>query len=292
MARIRRFGVNLQVDLIQITPEIAEKWIGQNTHNRRSRDRKITQYAEDMQAGRWNINGETIIFANTGRLLDGQNRLLAIIEGNTPMVSLVVRGVADATQETMDTGAARTLADTLRLRRETNVYVLASALRKCVAYERTGVPYGPRHQTSNNQALEFLNRHGDLRRSVTFSSRRGAGAEILQKTDIAALHFLFSVVDEDIATDFFEQIGSGAGLAEDSPIFTLRNRMLRERASDLKRVPPIMATAFIVKAFNAFYNGDRLMQLTWRVKEPFPRIVGSDNVLTATAVSNESSGEE
>lgn len=287
MARIRGFGRALTVELVEITPELAERWLGLNTHNRRSRDRKITQYAHDMRNGRWDINGETIIFAaGSNRLLDGQNRLYAVVEAETPIVSLVVRGVDDRAQETMDSGAARTLADVLRLSKEPNAMVMATTLRKLVAYTKTGVPYGPRYTTSVKQAISLLHAYPELRVSVSRSTNKGYGSNVIQKTDISTLHFLFSKVDEEMADEFFNRIGNGTNLKTFDPVHKLRERMLRERLSGGIRLTPLQQIALIIKSFNAFYSGDEIMNLVWRAKDSFPRIAGVDNVLALDASEN------
>ena len=78
-----------------ITPQDAERILkesekafseaegGFKQRNRR-RD-TVTAYAEDMAAGRWKENGETIKFDSEGRLIDGQHRLAAVVKANTPI---------------------------------------------------------------------------------------------------------------------------------------------------------------------------------------------------------------
>ena len=65
------------VQLVEITPELAHEWLGFNTHNRNIRQRIVTAYAADMTGGDWQWNGESIKFAEDGTLLDGQHRLAA-----------------------------------------------------------------------------------------------------------------------------------------------------------------------------------------------------------------------
>ena len=93
----------------EITPELAAKYLKQNTDNYRKLSRSVVKrYAEDILAGRWEINGETIVFNEDGVLVNGQHRLAAIIMANRAIVTIVVRGVSrDVT--IFDSGSVRTL---------------------------------------------------------------------------------------------------------------------------------------------------------------------------------------
>lgn len=79
--------------VIDVTPELARVWLRANTRNRNTRERAVTEYARDMVAGHWNLNGEAIKFAYDGSLLDGQHRLRAVIEADATVQMLVVVGL-------------------------------------------------------------------------------------------------------------------------------------------------------------------------------------------------------
>ena len=55
-------------EVMFITPEIAQQWTGLNTRNRPVRYTKVAQYARDMKAGNWALNGETVKIASDGPL--------------------------------------------------------------------------------------------------------------------------------------------------------------------------------------------------------------------------------
>ena len=64
--------------LVYVTPDMAKRWLSKNTGNRPVKKAKVAQYARDMTEGRWEITGEAVKFAQSGRLIDGQNRLHAV----------------------------------------------------------------------------------------------------------------------------------------------------------------------------------------------------------------------
>ena len=58
----------------------AQEPLTKNDHNRRLSPVRIRKFADEMQNGMWVYNGESIIVSESGRLLDGQHRLHAIVD--------------------------------------------------------------------------------------------------------------------------------------------------------------------------------------------------------------------
>ena len=85
----------LKMSVETITPEIATEYLKANTKNYRGKlsRAKVIQYAEDMKAGRWELNGEAIEFNEDGVLVNGQHRLAAIVYAKIPIQMAVIRGV-------------------------------------------------------------------------------------------------------------------------------------------------------------------------------------------------------
>jgi hypothetical protein len=113
-ARPKTVPVTHAIELV--TVKMAEQWLTHNNgHNRPVYDSKVREYTDHMLTGRWQFNGETIGFDETGTLLNGQHRLWAIIESGLPQKFLIVRGLPSETQLTMDQGTRRSPADQLGL---------------------------------------------------------------------------------------------------------------------------------------------------------------------------------
>jgi hypothetical protein len=77
-----------------------------------------------------------------------------------------------------------------------------------------------------------------------------------------------------VLDDFMVPLGSGANLAEDSPILALRNRLLREAEEDGTLNQP-RRLALVIKAFNLHIAGKRVTGrggLYVRDNEKFPRL--------------------
>lgn len=100
---------------VNITPEMAKDYLKHNRVNRTWNRARSVQYAEDMKAGRWELNAETIKFYEDGSLADGRHRLEAIIIANVPVRIDVTTGVANNVS-VQDRGRNRSVADVMQLK--------------------------------------------------------------------------------------------------------------------------------------------------------------------------------
>lgn len=96
-----------------ITPVIAKKMLEGNTDNRKLRNSRVRQYADAMKRGLWDIQNDAITISKSGKLINGQHRLSAIIEADTACQCLVLRGVDESAFTIIDSGLSRTVNDAL-----------------------------------------------------------------------------------------------------------------------------------------------------------------------------------
>jgi hypothetical protein len=95
----------------KITPELARKWLGQNTAgNRNISKRTVEAYTREMIAGRWLLTHQGIAFNRTGELVDGQHRLHAVVASNATVTMMVTTGLPLEFNSPIDHGYGRTLA--------------------------------------------------------------------------------------------------------------------------------------------------------------------------------------
>ena len=124
------------VEILDVSPELAETWLSRNPNNRNLRKAVTEAYARDMAAGRWLVNGETIKFDTSGHLRDGQHRLNAVVLSQTTVSMVVIRGLSPDVMPTVDAGAKRTYSDALKLQGEDNTATLAAVTRRALMWER------------------------------------------------------------------------------------------------------------------------------------------------------------
>ena len=76
--------------IVDITPELAESWLEAGKTNRLVSERRIDNFAAQMEAGQWRLNHNGIAFAENGTLLDGLHRLRAVIRSGKTVPMIVV----------------------------------------------------------------------------------------------------------------------------------------------------------------------------------------------------------
>ena len=247
------------VEILDVTPELAEQWLSKNSKNRNLRAQVIASYARDMQTGSWVLNGETVKISSAGQLLDGQHRLSAVVEAAVTVPMIVVSGVEASAMPTVDTGAKRTYADTLRLQGEENTSVLAAVTRRALLWER-GYRVRPGSMAPTGLELNaFLSESRRLRTSAEVAVKI-ATRTLLPASIIGLAHWLFSDLDPDEASWFLARLADGDGLAADDPIAALRNRIVKMRVGG-GRVNETEALALLVMAWNARRAGETRSKL-------------------------------
>ena len=98
----------MDVQIMEITPIIAQRIMNGNTDNFRKIDcNRVHLYANAMKNGLWQENGEPIQIYKDGTLANGQHRLSAIIESGVSLKFVVVLNV-DKSVTTFDRGKNRT----------------------------------------------------------------------------------------------------------------------------------------------------------------------------------------
>jgi hypothetical protein len=269
----------IEARIVTITPEHAEQLLRLNTHNRGVNHARVDQYAADMRRGNWQLNGEAIKVASTGQVLDGQHRLMAILDADQPIQTLLITNLPPQAQETMDQGRARQLYDVLKLRGEGDYCALAAAVKLVCLYERDGLPYIAPFKASPtiHEALRTLERNPEIRDSVRLTAKHKV--RWVSYSSLAALHYLFTIVDQEDADDFVLKLARGENLTAASPVWVLRERLIRDHAERGNRAPisPRVKLAFLIRTWNAYRAGDQIVRLTWQGganADRFPRIEG------------------
>jgi len=110
-----REGSPQVLEMVEITPDLARSWLDRNTGNRRLNAKYVTRLAHDMKNGDWRPSHEGIAFGVSGRLLDGQHRLSAIVQSDVTLELPVWRNVPDKSLMVIDGGKSRSVADHMKL---------------------------------------------------------------------------------------------------------------------------------------------------------------------------------
>ena len=101
--------------VVTITPEIAKELLKHNVGNRKINQANVKRIAEDMIAGDYKLNGETIKIYEDGTLADGQHRLMACVLSGVPFETYIIKGIKKDVLPTIDAGKQRSLVESLNM---------------------------------------------------------------------------------------------------------------------------------------------------------------------------------
>lgn len=241
-----------------ITPEVAAQMLERNTSNRPLSNSLARRYASDMAAGRWEYNGQDILFTDDGDLLDGQHRLTGVTIAGVPVLMGVKRGLPGAVFDTIDAGRGRTASDVLALRGVPHYAAVASASRLALLYSQgrqlNDSVLTRREITDHVLARPYLIEATKLARIV--SGR-------LNPSPVAAVIFLANEgrLFDDHMAEFLEGVSGGAGLERADPRLTLREWAVTERMRNRGVLPTSSCFAAFARAWNAFARNEDLKQI-------------------------------
>jgi hypothetical protein len=290
--RRTELGLTVDAQVAEIGPAEATQFISAFKSAGKVDSRLVKAYADDISAGRWMLNGASVVFSKELKVLDGRARLLACIQANKAFRTLVIRGIDENAFETIDSVRKRRLADVLTIRRFPHGRALAAALRIIWAYQNGSIA-SPR-SLSPIVLLDLIQAHPEIRDSVVPSLR---AAPVLPHGSGIALHYLFSLAEPRKSEKFFAQIGTAPLPSEDAPAVRL-HRVLDELRTMGGYRKQLYVLAVSIKAWNAFLTGRPLKQLRYSPgREPFPEIAGlkgsesPHNALSNSESAKSSSGQ-
>jgi len=219
----------IEASVQDVSPPTAETWLGKNERNRNIRQRVVAAYARDMAAGNWHLSGEAIKFARSGRLLDGQHRLHAVIQSGVTVKMLIVRGLAEQIQDVIDAGASRTAGDAFRMRGETSYSALAATARLAILHSGgLSIDAAGAMRPTHSEILAFVDENPDLKTAVDMSHgyRRGIDAPA---SVVALACWILSRVDPDDTERFMTTLATKTDLRAGDAILALLNRLTEVR---------------------------------------------------------------
>lgn len=264
--------------------DTATEWLGYNTHNRVASNAHVAALAGAILRGEWKLDGSAIRFSESGVLLDGQHRLLALIEANKiakengerkkyTIETLVIEGLPDEVQDTIDRGKGRNLKDALSLRGHANASTLAALTTYWWRYEAGYVRVIGMKPTIP-QAIATLEEHPGLVDMIPWANRI-LGRFRMSAAMLGSCLYEFSSIDQDATIAFVDKLQSGVGLKEGDAILALRRWLERQQNAGVGSRASALAThALFIKAWNAWRDGVKVGQLNWKASgmkaEQFP----------------------
>jgi len=248
---------DVSVTIEIITPETAAEWLELNGLNRPVAQLVVTRIARDMSKGEYILTGESIIFGESGRLLDGQHRLWAIVESGVAIQSVVVRGIPNEERaiQFVDSGRSRTLQHAMHVTgTEGASKDLAAAANMAWRYEHHR--FKQTDWPSRSEALTWIEDNGGIREAVTLAKSVYVNLRI-PRTPVAVALYLNSRVDPEAAAEFWRLASTGEGLTAKDPILTYRRWAILTMAKRTNEHPQTWLL-YNLKAMNQWRDGKQV----------------------------------
>ena len=207
-----------------ITPEIAKKMLEANTRNRSIRSENLAKLVRDMEAGNFKCNGDGIRFDRNGVMLDGQHRLLALLQTGTTHQMLVVTGLAPEVMPTIDVGARKEAGDFLALEGYLNGKKIAATINVLA-----GLARGMEKRTlKTSEVFDVLAAHPGIVESYDAAK----AIKLISPSYVAAFHYAgYCTGYGNRADQFVEVLRTGFAETPDDPAYQAREKFIRARAS-------------------------------------------------------------
>lgn len=263
----------IQSKIEEIGPETASFMLSRNDANRPCDMRRAARIAGDILRGEWKVNGDAIRISKTGRLLDGQHRLNAVIISGKAIDTLVVRGLDDKVFDTIDVNnKSRTTGDILSIKGYKHYNALAAVARSLHIYRSSGAPIhgNPDHQPTTSQIERLVESDPAIQEVVNDAACMKWCKQYLTITSTGLCLYLFRLDSRRLADEFFQKLETGANLEHGSPIIFLRDRLIASRLDKLSKMSPIYRYAIVFKAYKLFRDGDLIKTLRVRMEGDAP----------------------
>ena len=254
-----------------VTPDYAQELLKKNDRNRGLSKYVLSNYVSDMENDRWQDSASQIQISSEGWLLNGQHRLHAVVQSGRSQYFTITKGLQSETQDVMDLGKTRTVADALSIRGVKNWHMVAASIRLHYGWQ-TGTPIktfeGGRTGRTKAQEIELILQEKDkipmLGEVMNMASRStsafrpltggSAGAFLIEATRLPGTW--------EYARNFIEQVVNGERLFDRDPILVLRNRLnkmwfMREKPRGERAVK----LGLIVSAWNHYVDGNKVSTL-------------------------------
>ena len=166
---------------------------------------KSSTYVEAIHKGEWIQSLATIHVADTGKLLDGQHRLRAIVDaGKSGMRCLVISGLPESTASYFDQGRPRSLEAVIKGQGIPNSKEMAATVKMMYQiYNSTTTP--PRNEVGKRIALD----NPRLQSSVAEAKRMKDDTHIAVPVLAGAYFALRSHYGKERVEEFFEILTLG-----------------------------------------------------------------------------------
>lgn len=255
-----------------ITPKKAQEMLNLNGFNRDISPQWVDDFANMMRQCRWNYGNDecpvgTIMLDRNGMILDGGNRLTAVVKSGTKGQWFIVqRNVPTENGLLAGTGRPKSFADSVRMYCRMNgrpvppqLNHLCHALSVYVAHKNQ-----PGRNTLHSLMLHTVRLDAFIKygkRLQAYVLKANTIRPVMSIGAAAGLWALFADRDPDEADQFMEKLKTGKGIQDGEPVGVLRARLLLDRSRGNRPVRGMDVIERVIRAWNATRAGKRWVRV-------------------------------
>jgi len=270
----------------EVTPDLAKQLLSKNGINRKPIQTKIEHYYQQMRDGKWMLTGQGISISKTGRLLDGQNRLHAVIKYGKGIPMIILYGFDDETFSVYDTGKNRSPGEILYIKGVKSATIIASVIRNYLARKNysnrnafstpKSIGSGNSVYTSNNDVLCEYERTPFTWDEIAYVSNKCyKRLRLLNKGFIGGFiaYMTFDkMYQNELVYQFCYEI-CGVNDTTCDATALLKDAITRDKFA-IKKMDNMTKQAYFNKSWNGFIRKSKMSQLSFkREKEAIPELI-------------------
>jgi hypothetical protein len=240
----------------------------------------VNTYRNAMLRGEWGLSHQGLALDTDMRLIDGQHRLLAVIEADKiqpgiTFVTEITYNLDPDTYKIVDAGKKRTTGDVLANHQIPNRIVAASAAKLLHLFYNVPFPQWDKYPMTAAQTVESyeffdsLDYPGQLAEAVRIGS---AMLDVVSTRSgpVAGYYVTKRAYPGANMDEFLHGLRTGENLSPGDPRLALLRFNTRMRSLRRRVVSNVEQFALFVKTWNAYVSGQSVQQIVWRSNEPFP----------------------
>jgi len=261
-----------------MTPALAQKLLdGHNTENRPLKNASIKTVTRALQTERWLLTHEAVALSTDRFLLDGQNRLVGIVNTGIPAPVFVFVGMDPRTKFVVGQQSVRTAADAFSMAGIPDPNNAAACVRTVTMFDKPFIAWHG-FRMSNDEVIDAYREDPDgFARAVRDAantigqSRKIKRVRCSVSTMAAAIYLIRKGNTRKLVDEFLEGLRTGANLREGDPRSSLVDwfTWVAVGKHPTARYEPF---AMVVLAWNGWVQGDQVRNLKWRNRHEFPVI--------------------
>lgn len=273
--------------LARVTPSVARRLLAARRPGAAEKPDAVQALGSAMRDGRWTFSGAPVVLSPEGILLDGVQRLAAVILADAAIDMVVAENVVEAAMHGAGQESRRAFSRVLAAGGIPVPAAVQQALIRLIHYDDgvlgqpapPPVPWGRQLRIlAANPALQVV--------AAAAAARRGRAFPLPILIQLTFMGYAVSAPLTDRLRDAALRPGN---FASDEPGVLLSQEIERERLDPSPHASPIRLLALGILALNALITGTALDRHSWTRRldtdpeAPFPRLEGYAGLQLPTA---------